>query len=141
MASIRGKNTQPERILRSALWATGTRFRIHDRTVPGRPDISHKGAKVAVFVDGCFWHGCPHHYIAPVNNKEFWQRKVEANKERRNRVLVDLELQGWMAEQIWECQLQDSTDILARNLAKTIKERRVSVQQTTIPSSTRALRR
>lgn len=140
MSSIRGKNTEPEIILRRALWKRGARFRKHDRSVPGRPDISHKGAKLAVFIDGCFWHGCPEHYIAPVNNQEFWRRKIDANKARRIKILSELVQQGWLVEQVWECELRQNTAILASRLAKTIRRRRESVRTPTTPSASRTRR-
>ena len=66
MSSIRGKNTRPELLIRKIIWSSGKRYRIHDKTVYGRPDISNKKRKIAVFIDGCFWHGCKQCYKEPM---------------------------------------------------------------------------
>lgn len=95
-------NTGPELALRRALHALGLRYRLHDRTLPGTPDIVFRGPMVAVFVDGCFWHGCSLHGVPPKANTEFWRSKIEANQARDRRAdnaLVDL---GWLAVHVWE---------------------------------------
>ena len=102
MARIRGKETTPERMLRAALWAGGLRYRLHLRTPVGRPDIVFKGAKVAVFVDGCFWHGCPRHYVRPRSRTTFWSKKLASNLERDRRQTTQLEAEGWRVCRIWE---------------------------------------
>ncbi len=73
----------------------------------GRPDIAFSGSKVAVFVDGCFWHGCPKHSQIPGNNREFWVRKLDANKKRDRLVNKTIKSKGWKVIRIWECQLKD----------------------------------
>ncbi len=124
MSRIRGKDTLPERALRSALWKTGVRYRIHDRTVPGTPDISHKGAKVAIFVDGCFWHGCPKHYIRPAQNREFWDRKLAENRSRREAVRGELHSVGWEVVELWECDLEMDVLESATRIRDEIERRR-----------------
>ena len=99
MSRIRGKDTKPELVLRRALTALGVRYRVHNRRVPGTPDLSHTGSRVAVFVDGCFWHGCPRHYRPPRSRVEFWARKLEYNRDLRKRVTA--RLSGWNVLQIW----------------------------------------
>ncbi|HUR25011.1 MAG TPA: very short patch repair endonuclease [Candidatus Thermoplasmatota archaeon] len=108
MGRIRGKNTKPELMLRRALHAEGVRFRVHDRTVPGTPDITHKGRRIAVFVDGCFWHGCPKHYSRPRSRQEFWDRKLAYNRDLRQRVRARLD--GWTVVEHWECEVRGRTD-------------------------------
>lgn len=84
MAGIRGKNTGPEALIRKLLHARGFRFRLHDRTLPGKPDIILKRHRVVVFVDGCFWHGhrgC-HLFKVPESNTDFWKDKIEGNIQR-----------------------------------------------------------
>ena len=105
MARVRGRDTKPERALRSRVWAVGIRYRTHDGTVPGRPDMSHKGKRVAVFVDGCFWHGCPTHYARPGSRQEFWDAKLAANRERRRIVLKELRNAHWRVVKVWECDI------------------------------------
>ena len=102
MASIKGKNTEPEIAVRRILWSHGFRYRIHDRTVLGTPDVSNKRRRLAVFVDGCFWHGCPRCYKEPETNRDFWRNKVERNKRRRDVVRDGLEQKGFRVVEIWE---------------------------------------
>lgn len=117
MSGIRGKNTGPERELRRQLWARGFRFRIHDRSTPGTPDISHKGRKVAIFVDGCFWHGCPLHYKRPSTRMKFWDSKIAANRKRREVVLHDLREARWNVLQVWECEVRADPAAVANKAA------------------------
>lgn len=124
MAHIRSKNTEPELLLRRALWVGGARYRIHDSSVRGTPDISHKGAKVAVFVDGCFWHGCPRHYRRPETRQEFWDHKLQENQGRRAKVLAALKKDGWLVFEFWECDVQDSPGSLAARISREIERRR-----------------
>ena len=109
MRAIRGGNTQPEMRVRRYLHATGLRFRLHDRSLPGRPDLVLPGRKVAIFVHGCFWHqhpGCP--YAAkPATRPDFWQAKFEANKARDASAVDRLTALGWQVFTIWECQTKD----------------------------------
>jgi len=107
MRSNRGKDTKPEVILRKALRAAGIRgYRLHWKKVPGRPDIAFPGKKVAVFVNGCFWHRCPKCNLSmPAHNAEFWRQKFNNNvlrDENKLRQLADL---GWTTLVIWECEL------------------------------------
>jgi DNA mismatch endonuclease, patch repair protein len=108
MSRVRGRDTGPERAVRSLVWSRGLRYRTHDSSVPGRPDISHKGKRVAVFLDGCFWHGCPKHYTRPASRQEFWDAKLAANRDRREAVLKDLRAKGWNVVQVWECDIESS---------------------------------
>ena len=101
MSAVRHFDTPPEMKLRRALWHKGLRFRTHLRGVPGRPDIGLKGRRVAVFVDGCFWHGCPVCYVAPRANAEFWSKKVEYNRTRRRQVRSQLRGSGWTVVEVW----------------------------------------
>jgi DNA mismatch endonuclease (patch repair protein) len=121
MGRIRGKNTKPELRLRRALHSQGVRYRVHDRSVPGTPDISHKGARVAVFVDGCFWHGCPEHYSRPKSRQEFWDGKLAYNHDLRAR--VKSRLAGWKVVELWECQVAGNASAAASKVAKAMKAR------------------
>src|SRR2546430_3333893 len=90
MSRNRAADTAPELRLRKALWNTGTRYSCHPANVPGRPDIVHRAARVAIFVDGCFWHGCPEHFKPPKTRTEFWQEKIRRNKAQRTKVVEEL---------------------------------------------------
>lgn len=102
MARIRGRDTQPERRLRSLLWARGFRYRLHARRLPGRPDLVFPARKTVVFVDGCFWHGCPEHYVRPRSRTAFWARKLRENVSRDRAHCLSLEAMGWKVLRVWE---------------------------------------
>jgi DNA mismatch endonuclease (patch repair protein) len=102
MARIRGRDTKPERHLRSLLWANGFRYRLHYLGLPGRPDLAFPTLKAAVFVDGCFWHGCPKHYVRPRSRHPFWARKLRENVTRDATQCQQLESMGWRVVRLWE---------------------------------------
>lgn len=104
MAATRGDNPK-EKALRSALHRLGLRFRIHRRILPRRRrsiDIVFPGPRVAVFFDGCFWHGCPMHGTWPKKNAEWWRDKIETNKRRDRDTDEQLTKLGWMVLRVWE---------------------------------------
>ena len=108
MAAIRSASTKPERRLRHALWHQGFRYRINDKTLPGRPDIVLPKYRTVIFVHGCFWHGhkdCSY-YNVPQTNTEFWMAKIARNQERDQEVWRKLEAKGWSVVIVWECQLK-----------------------------------
>ena len=107
MSRIRGKNTGIERILSRDLRKQGLKFKQHYRIGPGTTaiDIAFPSKKIAIFVDGCFWHGCPKHYRIP--KKKFWINKIERNKLRDRRIRTRLKKDGWMVMRFWEHQLKD----------------------------------
>jgi len=107
MARVRSRNTKPELSLRKAVWARGRRYRLH-AGIPGSPDIVFCGPRLVVFVDGCFWHGCPEHYTAPGANAEFWRAKIERNKARDRRVDRELAEDGWRVLRLWEHEIEAS---------------------------------
>ena len=111
MSRIRGKGTRPEMLLASAMHRAGLRFRknvtIHTRT---RPDIVHAGRKIAIFVDGCFWHGCPDHYVRPRSRTEFWAAKLRENVERDIRQTRELTDLGWTVLRFWEHEVWTEMD-------------------------------
>jgi len=90
MSMIKGKNTKPEITLRKILCANGLRgYRVH-YTLPGRPDIAFSKRKIAIFIDGCFWHKCPQCFIRPSTNKAFWSKKIGSNVKRDRIVNAEL---------------------------------------------------
>ena len=116
MSRIRGRNTRPERRLRAALWAAGVRFRLDQRTPVGRPDLVFKGRRVAVFVDGCQWHGCPEHYVSPRTNRERWGAKLRENVARDQRQTRELEATGWIVVRVWEHDVLERLDDSVRRV-------------------------
>lgn len=109
MAGIKGKDTQPEFAVRRYLHAAGLRFRLHDKRLPGRPDIVLPRFRAVVLVHGCFWHrhhGCPF-ATTPTSRPDFWARKFEQNVRRDAENVCALQAAGWTAITIWECQVRD----------------------------------
>lgn len=105
MALIRGKNTKPELLLRQALVRAGlTGYRLHDPRIPGKPDVAFTRWKVAVFVDGAWWHGRPDRFH-PERSNDFWREKIEGNVARDRRVDAQLADAGWVVVRIWEDQV------------------------------------
>lgn len=112
MAGIRGKNTQPEKVVRSFLHKQGFRFRLHKNGLPGRPDVVLARWKVAVFVHGCFWHGhenC-HYFKVPRTRSQFWSEKIQANRNRDAVNCQKLISAGWRVAVLWECALKDQRE-------------------------------
>lgn len=107
MAGIRGKHTKPELMIRRGLHALGFRFRLHDRNLPGAPDLLLPRWRAAIFVHGCFWHGHDCHlFRLPGTREEFWRKKIARNRERDTEVEALLERAGWRVMQIWECSIK-----------------------------------
>lgn len=99
------RDTVPERVLRSRLHARGLRFRLHRRVLPGvrrEVDIVFPTARVAVFIDGCFWHGCPQHASWPKSNATWWRDKLERNRRRDADTDEKLKRAGWTVLRFWE---------------------------------------
>ena len=95
----------------------GKRYRTHDRTVFGTPDMSNKSKRVAVFIDGCFWHGCSRCYREPKTNTDFWRDKIKRNQKRRKEVLRELRKEGWKILQFWEHQVNQDSDKISVKIA------------------------
>lgn len=113
------RDTTPELLVRRALHGAGIRFRVHNRDLPGSPDLANRRARWVVFVHGCYWHhheGCPRATV-PKRNREFWSAKFAANRERDARVARRLEDLGFLVVQIWECETQRPA-ALARALTR-----------------------
>ena len=118
MSSIRGKNTKPELAIRKILWSNGVRYRIHNKRILGTPDISIRKKKIAIFIDGCFWHGCEKCYKEPSNNTEFWKNKIQNNKDRRKKVKKTLKSNHWNALEFWEHEINKNPNLVANKIFK-----------------------
>jgi DNA mismatch endonuclease (patch repair protein) len=92
----------PEMLIRRELHSRGLRFRVNHPRLPGRPDIAFTAARIAVFIDGCFWHSCPDHGVLPRNNRHWWRSKLERNVERDREKDALLEKLGWTVLHVWE---------------------------------------
>ena len=110
MSRIRSKNTKPEMAVRKHLYSKGFRYRLHVNDIPGKPDLSNKTKKIAVFVNGCFWHqhkNCSRSTI-PKTNKKYWIPKLNRNVSRFKENINDLKSFGWKVFIIWECELKNN---------------------------------
>jgi len=108
MSRIRSKNTKPERLVRQFLFANGFRFRLHDKRLPGKPDIVLPKYKTVIFVNGCFWHGhngC-RYFSVPKTRTEWWLNKIEKNKLNDDNAILKLKDGGWSVIIVWECELK-----------------------------------
>lgn len=111
MSNIHGSNTKPEIKVRQALWHEGFRYRLNSKKLPGKPDIVLPKYRTVVFVNGCFWHGHSCKYAKlPATNTAFWEQKILSNKERDERVISELEKQGWHVIVVWQCQLKKQNE-------------------------------
>lgn len=122
MAKVRSQDTTPELRLRSALWKSGMRYRLRP-DLPGTPDIALPFLNIALFVDGCFWHGCPEHYTKPVRNANFWRQKLNRNVRRdmlANQSLAEL---GWTVIRIWEHEVAQHLDAVVGRIKRLAKDR------------------
>ncbi|WP_308295436.1 very short patch repair endonuclease [Streptomyces sp. MUM 178J] len=105
MRSNRSRDTKPELALRRAVHAKGMRYRVAVRPLPGvrrTADLVFTRLKIAVFLDGCFWHGCPVHHTKPAANASYWSEKVRRNRERDAEIDRLLEKEGWLSIRVWE---------------------------------------
>ena len=110
MSRIRGKNTGPEIKLRKLLWTQGVRgYRIHYK-LPGKPDIIFTKKKIAIFIDGCFWHKCPVCFQEPETRKEFWMKKIGSNVDRDLKNTQQLQNEEWTVLRFWEHEIRKTPD-------------------------------
>ena len=124
MSRIRGRDTKPELVVRRWLWHQGFRYRLYVKALPGRPDIVMRKWRTVIFVNGCFWHGhdCQSDR-RPTTNAQFWQDKIDRNRERDTRNVAALQAAGWHVLVVWECQLN------AKNRQQTLRELDVRLSQ------------
>lgn len=116
MRAVKSTGTRPELLVRELAQAIRPGYRLHRRDIPGKPDIAYVGAKKAIFVHGCFWHGhdCARGARVPKNNRDYWVSKVVRNVERDQRNQAELLARGWQMLVIWECELKDKPIVQSR---------------------------
>jgi DNA mismatch endonuclease (patch repair protein) len=118
MAKVRGRNSKPEMLVRRLIHAMGFRYRLHDRRLPGAPDLVFCGQRKAIFVHGCFWHRHPDSSCKlarmPKSRLDFWGPKLQGNRERDLRQQVELKALGWDFLVVWECELRDRDQLQTR---------------------------
>jgi DNA mismatch endonuclease, patch repair protein len=108
MSQIKGKNTKPEMLVRKFLHAHGFRYRLHDKTLPGKPDLVLPKYKTVIFIHGCFWHGhtgC-RYFVVPKTRTEFWISKINGNVANDNKAIISLTDTDWKIIIVWECDLK-----------------------------------
>jgi DNA mismatch endonuclease, patch repair protein len=122
MRSNKAKNTSPELLFRKLLSANGIRgYRLHKNDLPGRPDIVFTKQKLAIFVNGCYWHRCPYCNLPlPKSNQDFWREKFKNNKLRDKKKIIELEKLGWSVITAWECQIKSDGTEIYRELKESI---------------------
>jgi DNA mismatch endonuclease (patch repair protein) len=126
MARIRSRDTSPELALRRGLYAAGIRgWRCHTRHVAGRPDIAFTRWQVAVFVDGCFWHGHPD-FFTPGKSGEYWDAKIERTKERDRIANESLQSQGWSVLRFWDFEVEEDIDRCVAEVIAALAEARAA---------------
>lgn len=125
MSRNRAKDTGPEILLRKAIRAKGmTGYRLHPANIPGRPDICFVSRKLAIFVNGCFWHSCPKcKPHTPTHNSDFWRNKFSANKARDARKIAELEAKDWHTLTIWECEIKRDLDHMVKIVQDELQNR------------------
>lgn len=116
MQAVKSENTSPEMRVRRLLHALGYRYRLHQKELPGRPDLVFPGRRKVVFVHGCFWHGhdCARGARVPKTNRDYWVGKVARNRARDEKNRRELEAAGWKVLAIWECELRDEAEAIQR---------------------------
>src|SRR5215831_12420477 len=108
MSQIKGKNTKPEMLVRRFLHAQGFRYKLHDKTLPGKPDIVLPKYKTVIFIHGCFWHGhegC-RYFVVPKTRTDWWLNKINSNIANDKKAIAALKKEGWKIITLWECDLK-----------------------------------
>lgn len=116
MRAVRGASTKPELLVRKLAHAIRPGYRLNRRDIPGKPDIAYIGAKRAIFVHGCFWHGhdCKRGARVPKDNRDYWVAKIGRNRVRDEKTLAMLDREGWQILVLWECELKDESALRER---------------------------
>lgn len=123
MSGIRGKNTKPEMIIRRGLFAKGFRYKLHDKKLPGKPDLVFPKYRTVLFINGCFWHGHDCHlFKIPSTNQYFWERKISINQSNDTKNYSLLVLDGWKVVTIWECAMKGKRRWGINTLISTISD-------------------
>lgn len=127
MSRIRAKNTKPEMLVRKFVFSKGLRYRLHDKRLPGKPDLIFPKYKIAVFINGCFWHGhegC-RFFVIPKTRTEWWTSKINRNREKDITSKEMIQNTGWRVIVLWECDLKSKKrETILDNLIKEIKANR-----------------
>lgn len=121
MQAIKARDTQLENKIITGLWRKGLRFRRNVNHLKGKPDIAIKKYRVVVFLDSCFWHGCTQHCRMPKTNKEYWEKKINRNKERDQEVAKYYKERNWHILRIWEHQIKEDPENVTEKIFNQIQ--------------------
>lgn len=124
MSRIRSGNTKPEILVRKYLFSQGFRYRLHEKSLPGKPDIVLKKYNTVIFVHGCFWHaheGC-RYFVVPKTRTEWWTNKLEGNIQKDKRNISQLKKAGWKVIIIWECKLKKNSEDTLKKITEQIRK-------------------
>ncbi|PTL37413.1 very short patch repair endonuclease [Alkalicoccus saliphilus] len=116
MKAVKSKNTTLELRVRKALWNRNVRYRVNNSSLYGKPDISVKKYKLVVFIDSCYWHGCPLHGRIPKSNTSFWEAKIQRNKERDKKVTNYYLEKGWNIVRVWEHEINEDLEAVVSKI-------------------------
>jgi DNA mismatch endonuclease (patch repair protein) len=116
MSMVKSKGTMLENALLLKLWKNGIRYRKHNPTLFGKPDISITGKKIVIFIDSCFWHGCREHLRIPKSNIEYWTNKIERNKKRDQAVNAYYREKKWRILRFWEHSIKKDFELVANEI-------------------------
>lgn len=119
---VRNKDTKIELKVRKALWHKGLRYRKNYRELIGTPDIAFPSQRLVVFLDSCFWHGCPIHFRKPKSNQKFWNEKIKRNRERDAEQTEHYVCQGWVILRFWEHEIHSDFDRVINNIVDTYQQ-------------------
>lgn len=135
MARVKGRDTKPELALRRALYRTGLRgWRCHRASLPGKPDLAFGRARVAVFVDGGFWHGHPSKYW-PGRSGPYWDHKIARNQARDRRVDAELDAVGWTSLRLWDFEVERDPDSAAERVIHALNSRQIGSRHMNRPGN------
>ncbi|SDN60501.1 T/G mismatch-specific endonuclease [Psychrobacillus sp. OK028] len=124
MSGNRGKDTKLELMVRHALWKDGYRYRKNNRRLLGTPDISFPNLKIVVFLDSCYWHGCPTHFKMPKTNTSFWHQKINRNIERDYDISSHYSEEGWTLLRFWEHEVKNDLDRVVKTIEYFVDEKK-----------------
>ena len=123
MSGIRGRDTKPELMIRKGLFARGFRYRLHDKRLPGKPDLVFPKYNAVIFVHGCFWHGHDCHLFKwPKTRTDFWRKKIDRNRQKDAEAFLSLKDDGWYVLTVWECALKGKNKLLLRHVIDLISD-------------------
>lgn len=129
MSKIKHSGTMPEKKLRRLFLSFKTKSEFNTKDVLGKPDIIIRNKKLAIFIDGCFWHGCKICRSVPKTNHDFWKRKITYNKKRRELVKKTLQKEGWVVLEFWEHEVNNSIDKVESKIIRTLNRRQNRLTQ------------